>query len=69
MIIDFSFLIVTLKYIACIFILICILLAPSYLAAFNGKDNYNTMFVRVSSVLMFWTGISWVWGLYKSVSK
>ncbi len=57
---------VLIKYIACIFITGVILIAPLYLAAFNDKGDYDSVLVRAACILLVWTGIAWLWGLYKA---
>ncbi len=57
------------KLIAYIAIICVILLLPTHFAAVNKKNNTQTMYVRMSSIFLFWTGIGWFFGLYKSVAK
>ena len=58
-----------LKYIIAICILICILLAPVYLAAANGKAKYDCMRTRVGSWLFGWTFVGWLFALFVAVKK
>jgi hypothetical protein len=57
------------KYIICAAIVVGIFLAPAYIASVNGKDKYNMLLVRLSSWLLGWTGIGWLWALFQSVKK
>lgn len=61
--------ILIIKYILYISIFTIIFLAPAYLARANGKDAYNMVIVRVSSWLLGWTGIGWLFALYWAAKK
>ncbi|MDR2413036.1 MAG: superinfection immunity protein [Rickettsiales bacterium] len=58
-----------LKYLLCIAIIIGVVLTPAYLARVNGKKAYDMMLVRISSWLLGWTGIGWLFALFWSVKK
>jgi len=61
--------ILVVKHIFYICIFIVLFLAPSYLARANGKDAYNMLIVRMSSWLLGWTLIGWLFALYWAVKK
>lgn len=51
-------------------VLVCgVILAPAYLAQINDKDKYDILLVRLSSWLLGWTGIGWLFALYWAVKK
>lgn len=64
--INFIFII---KHIIYVSVFIGLFLAPAYLARINEKDGYNMLIVRLSSWLLGWTIIGWVFALYWAVKK
>ena len=59
----------TLKYIIAICLLICILLAPAYLAAANEKSKNDSMRVRCGAWLFGWSFVGWFFALFISTKK
>ena len=57
------------KHAAAIFVLLCIMFAPAYLAAVNGCDKYDKMRVRCASILFGWTIVGWIFALFLAVKK
>ena len=57
------------KYIVAISLMICIVLAPAYLAAANGKSKFDSMRVRCGSWLFGWSFIGWIFALFISTKK
>ena len=57
------------KYIVAAIVLVCIILAPAYLAAKNGKDKFIALRVRVASWVFGWTGIGWLLALFWAIKK
>ncbi|MBO7644980.1 MAG: hypothetical protein J6S57_01585 [Alphaproteobacteria bacterium] len=57
------------KYAAAIILLICIILAPAYLAAVNECEKYDKMRVRCGVLLLGWTIIGWLFALFLSSKK
>ena len=58
-----------LKIVAAVCILLCLILAPAYLAAANKREKYDSMRVRCGSWLFGWTIIGWLFALFISVKK
>nr|MBQ0091674.1 hypothetical protein [Candidatus Enterousia merdequi] len=58
-----------LKYAGAVLIFLCILLAPAYLAAANGKSKYDAMRSRVGSWLFGWSFVGWIFALFISAKK
>ena len=61
--------IVFIKYIIAILLLAFVILLPAYLATQTGKDKTDTTRIRIGSWLLGWTGIGWLWSLFKSTQK
>ena len=57
------------KYIVAAMVFACIILAPAYLAAKNGKGKVDAMRIRVASWIFGWTGIGWLLALFWAVRK
>ncbi|MBR5625335.1 MAG: superinfection immunity protein [Alphaproteobacteria bacterium] len=57
------------KYIACAILLICIILAPSWVARQNSKGKTDMYAVRLGSWLFGWSIIGWLWALYWATRK
>ena len=57
------------KYIVLITILICIVLAPAYLAAANNRSKYDRMRIRMGSLMFGWSFIGWIFALFISAKK
>ncbi len=58
-----------LKYAVAIFIFVCLIMAPTYLAIVNDSSKYNRMRVRVGSWMFGWTFIGWLFALFVSTKK
>ena len=61
--------IVLIKYIVAILLLAFVVLLPAYLARQTSKDKTDMARVRIASWLLGWTGIAWLWALFKSTTK
>jgi len=57
------------KYAVAIFILICIFLAPAYLAAINNREKYDKMRIRCGMFLFSWSFVGWLFALFLSSKK
>lgn len=57
------------KHAAALFIFMCIIFAPAYLAAINGCDKYDKMRIRCASILFGWTIIGWIFALFLAAKK
>ena len=57
------------KYIVAAILLVCIMMAPAYLAAQNKKDKFVSMRIRVASWLFGWTGVGWLIALFWAIKK
>ena len=68
MIFGIKFLLI-IKYIALVCILVCIVLAPAYLAAANGLQKYDRMRTRCGSWLFGWSFIGWLFAIFVSAKK
>ena len=62
-------LIIFVKYIIAILLLGIVIFLPAYLACKTDKDKTNTARIRIGSWLLGWTGIGWLWSLFKSTQK
>jgi len=58
-----------LKYALAICILVCIVIAPAYLAAANGRDKYDKMLTRCGSLLFSWSFVGWIVALFIASKK
>ena len=58
-----------LKYAVAVFVLVCLIMAPAYLAIVNDSSKYDRMRVRVGSWLFGWTFIGWLVALFVSTKK
>ena len=58
-----------LKYAALVFILVCLILTPAYLACVNDSSKYDRMRVRTGSWLFGWTFVGWIFALFVSAKK
>jgi hypothetical protein len=58
-----------LKYVGATIVLICLLLAPAYLAAASGKEKYDCMRARVGSWLFGWSFIGYLFALFVASKK
>lgn len=58
-----------LKYVVAIAVVICIVLAPAYLATANGRSKYDTMRTRMGSWMFGWSFIGWLFALFISAKK
>lgn len=58
-----------LKYAVAVFVLICLIMAPAYLAIVNDSSKYDRMRVRVGSWMFGWTFIGWLFALFVSTKK
>ena len=58
-----------LKYIALVTILLCIVLAPAYLAFVNNRSKYDQMRTRMGSLMFGWSFIGWLFVLFISAKK
>jgi len=61
--------IVFIKYFVAILLLAFVILLPAYLARQTSKDKTDTVRIRIASWLLGWTGIAWLWSLFKSTQK
>ena len=57
------------KHIVAIVVLACIVLAPAYLAAINGRDKQQTYRIRCASWLFGWSIIGWIIALFMASKK
>ena len=57
------------KYIIAVGVILCVALAPAYLATKNGKGKYDVMRIRAASWLFGWTGIGWLVALFWAIRK
>lgn len=57
------------KYAVAIYMLICIFLAPAYLAAINDCEKYDKMRVRCGIFLFGWTFVGWIVALIIASKK
>lgn len=58
-----------LKYVAVIFIFVCLIMTPTYLAIINDSSKYDRMRVRVGSWMFGWTFVGWLFALFVSAKK
>ena len=58
-----------LKYAAVIFIFVCLVMTPAYLAIINDSSKYDRMRVRVGSWMFGWTFVGWLFALFVSAKK
>ena len=58
-----------LKYAAVIFIFVCLIMTPAYLAIINNSSKYDRMRVRVGSWMFGWTFVGWLFALFVSAKK
>ena len=58
-----------LKYAAVIFIFVCLIMTPAYLAIINDSSKYDRMRVRVGSWMFGWTFVGWLFALFVSAKK
>ena len=58
-----------LKYVGVIFIMVCLIFTPAYLAVINDSSKYDRMRVRTGSWLFGWTFIGWFFALFVSSKK
>lgn len=68
MVIDADILLIA-KRAAAIFVFICVIFAPAYLAAVNDRDKYDKMRIRCASILFGWTIVGWVFALFLAAKK
>ena len=61
--------IVFIKYVLAALLLAFVILLPAYLAVQTGKDKTDSVRIRIGSWLLGWTGIAWLWALFKSTKK
>lgn len=61
--------ILIIKHIACAMLLLCIILAPSWIARQNNKGKPDMHAVRLGSLIFGWSIIGWLWALYWAVRK
>ena len=64
-----GFVFLYLKYALAIAICVAIILAPAWLARQTKKNKTTTVWVRIYSWLLGWTGIGWLAALYLAVKK
>ena len=57
------------KRIVIVGVLICIILTPAYLAAFNGRDKTDAMRGRFGSWVFGWSVIGWLFALFIAAKK
>ena len=57
------------KYAVAIFLVVCIVLAPAYLAAANGRDKYDKMRVKSGVYLFCWSIVGWFVALFLASKK
>ena len=58
-----------LKYAVAVFVFVCLIMAPAYLAIVNDSSKYDRMRVRVGSWLFGWSFIGWLFALFVSTKK
>jgi len=57
------------KYTVAVMILVCIVLAPAYLAAINERDKLDKMRVRCGVLLFGWSVVGWMYALFRAARK
>ena len=57
------------KYAIAITVFVCIVLAPAYLAAVNGREKYDKMRVRCGVLLFGWSILGWIFSLFLATKK
>lgn len=57
------------KYTVAITILVCIVLAPTYLAAVNEREKIDRMRIRCGVLLFGWSIVGWIYSLIVSAKK
>lgn len=57
------------KYALAIFVIVTIILAPAWLARQTKKNKTMTVWIRIYSWLLGWTGIGWLVALFLAVRK
>lgn len=62
-------LISVIKYAVAIALVVCIVLAPAYLAAVNGREKYDKLRVRCGVLLLGWSVIGWLFALFLASKK
>ncbi len=60
---------VLVKYAAIIFIFVCIIFAPVYIACANNRSAYDLMRTRMGSWMFGWSIIGWLFALFVSSKK
>jgi hypothetical protein len=57
------------KHVVAVIVLVCIILAPAYLAAMNERDKYEKLRIRCSLLLFGWLFIGWLVALFFASRK
>ena len=62
-------LIIIVKHVIVVLLLLIVLFLPAYLARKTGLDKTNMTRIRIASWVLSWTGIAWLWALFRATQK
>ena len=57
------------KYAVSVVILFIIIMTPAWLARQTKKPKEDMCIIRIASWLFCWTGVAWLWALFRSIKN